>query len=268
MDQSLDLRSPYALRQFRAALAHDLKAIGRGLPALLARIPRALKVTIAVIAAIVILLSLWVAAKPMIREFLAHRAAASAQAPVKQNHPACPAETCTQLVIADSDGRKATIQFRVLGDEHYWKLGSTDTLISPHQGDIHLAKAFEALYLQKPFEGVQKIIAIGVASHGIKVSNKQEEILAGQRATALLDQSRAKLPGVELYTLNLGRYLGNKDDNQQRLPIIVGIFDSDPAINLDDAMLGALQSKRLFGLNLDLFSKATTATLRTAPPMR
>lgn len=165
-------------------------------------------------------------------------------------------------------GKKATIQFRILGGDAYWKLGSKDMLTSPTQGDLHIGQALDALNGQNAFDGARKVVAIGTASHGIKVSSKQEEILAGQRANTLLDQLRLKVPGVWVYALNLGRYMGNRDDNRQRLAVIVSVFDSDPEVDLEDALLGALHAKQMFGLNMDQYSKIASATLQVGPPPR
>lgn len=266
------LRSPYATRQLGAALAHDLKLLWRLLfvtaPARLARAPFPVKAALAILISLAILLPVYLATKPAINSFIARYAPVPAPAPEKANSAPCPQATCYELVVEDGAGKKATVQFRTLVENSYWKLGSKDRLISPTQGEFSLGMALDALYDQDPFENVQKVIAIGVASQGIKVSNKQEEILASQRASALLEQLRPILTDVDLYALNLGRYTGDKDDNRQRLPLMVLVFDSDPAINLESAILGALRSKRLFGLNIDLFSKAATATLRTSPAPR
>ncbi len=164
----------------------------------------------------------------------------------------------------DTKGKKATFGVTVLEKTCYWAKGKTDRIECDNiQTNVceTISKCMTFMHLLKSRKG---LICIGNAC--AKGGGDSAYVaLAENRATKLagcfFDNDRVQV----IHTLNLGIYRGTDTNyDAQRNLVLVGIFETDSAINLNETLYNALLSKPL-PFNIEDFENVQKDSMRFVP---
>lgn len=179
------------------------------------------------------------------------------------------------------------MEFIALDKEHYWTLGSVQTVSRPNGQEENMREFLSSAGLQRDLDNALDIIVIGAAScefeDPLNPDEAKEERRAETRAEELTSWLREVLPNPKsaLYSINLGRFrLGPPDCPQndpfatrmQRGAFLVSVHQKSPAISSRQDLAQLLkrhlsEKENCLGIELGKYSRGNTfeMVLRKGP---